>query len=166
MNACTRRSLGPKIPIKLPTFTPDKRLAFVENVCRVLIEDRFGPWGFADAWMVGDTGLFGRDKGEIDLRDKPRFAPPVAASSHRGLSVAIGSRMRIRALAFIGKFLSTVSPPRFPIIQSPQGSPFYLGTQVSTGNGVTGDFERNLIRTLGTQRIVGPSFPPPDSAVS
>jgi hypothetical protein len=44
MSICTCKSLGTKLDIRLPRYAPDERVAFVESVCRSLIESRFGPY--------------------------------------------------------------------------------------------------------------------------
>jgi hypothetical protein len=43
MGLCTDCNCSSNVPVKLPRYAPDERLAFVENVCAVLIESRFGP---------------------------------------------------------------------------------------------------------------------------
>lgn len=43
MGFCTVCRCSTNDSVKLPRYAPDERLAFVENVCAVLIESRFGP---------------------------------------------------------------------------------------------------------------------------
>ncbi len=125
MNACTRNSPGPKIRIKLPTFTPDKKLAFVENVCRILIEDRFGQWGFADEWAGGERDLFDVVADEIDVPDKPRFVPAADGAVDFSVSGLKGLRddLRRTVATFSSKCLSSIRGPRLSIVPNPRGSP-------------------------------------------
>lgn len=43
MNTCATRNCLSNIPVLLPNYAPDGKLAYIENVCRNLIESRFGP---------------------------------------------------------------------------------------------------------------------------
>jgi hypothetical protein len=43
MGFCTVCNCSSNVSVKLPRYAPDERLAFVENVCAILIESRFGP---------------------------------------------------------------------------------------------------------------------------
>lgn len=109
MTACCCNN-ATKLSVKLPAYAPDKKLAFVERVCAILIESRYG----ADRQFIPLDQFSKASEIEADDFDatfdcsKPRFARPPAPAKKCSPPATSDSRNGKRGFPamFVAKFLS------------------------------------------------------------
>ncbi len=96
-----------KLSVKLPAYAPDEKLAFVERVCGLLIESRYG----TDRRFI-PLSSFSKasepDEDDLDAkldRSQPRSARPPAPSKKSSPPATVDPRMGIREL--ISSFAAT-----------------------------------------------------------
>jgi hypothetical protein len=91
MNTCAVCNIHSDLNVKLPRFGLDKKLAFIERVCALLIEERLD-FGHAEAWEPLST-LSNNAFDDVTL-DRPGFTWPHVKKSHGGLAAGLPATRR------------------------------------------------------------------------
>jgi hypothetical protein len=133
MSTCTVCNQPSNISVKLPRFAPDRRAAYVQDVCRILIESRMGPaavWIDAEEPPLPLPDPFAADAPLLDFRSRFFALIGEAFFAFSGLWLSSGvSRLGRLTGMLLGEWLGGWRCLLAPIAQRfsasclPRGSP-------------------------------------------